>query len=57
MVIGSRAALRWIEHFDGTLELIDWIERWALDPLSGRLPVRDEVEVEDEIPVLVGRIS
>ena len=46
-----------VEHFDGTLELIDWIERWALDPLSGRLPARAEVEEDDEIPVLVGRVS
>ena len=46
-----------VEHFDGTLELINWIERWALDPLSGRVPAAFEVEVEAEIPVLVGTDS
>jgi UDP-2,3-diacylglucosamine pyrophosphatase LpxH len=42
-----------VEHFDGRLELIDWIERWALDPLSGRVPATVEVEAEGEIPELV----
>jgi UDP-2,3-diacylglucosamine pyrophosphatase LpxH len=46
-----------VEHFDGTLELINWVERWALDPLSGLLPIRAEVEEEAEIPALVGTLS
>jgi hypothetical protein len=46
-----------VEHFDGRLELINWIERWALDPLSARLPAPVEVEQDDEIPVLVGTDS
>src|ERR1700738_3868585 len=25
-----------VEHYDGRLELIDWIDRWALDPRTGR---------------------
>lgn len=46
-----------VEHFDGTLELINWIERWALDPLSRRLPVRAEIEAEADVPALLGGVS
>ena len=43
-----------VEHFDGRLELINWIERWALDSLSGRLPPALAVETEPQLPELVG---
>ena len=35
-----------VEHFDGRLELIDWIDQWALDPLTGRITVPDESDIE-----------
>jgi UDP-2,3-diacylglucosamine pyrophosphatase LpxH len=42
-----------VEHFDGRLELINWIEQWALDPF--RLSESTDHDVkEDEIPVLAG---
>jgi hypothetical protein len=40
-----------VEHFDGRLELIDWIDQWALDPLTGRITVPDDSDAET--PVLV----
>src|SRR5246500_1187823 len=40
-----------VEHFDGRLELIDWIDRWALDPLAGRIAVPEDVDAE--APALV----
>jgi hypothetical protein len=47
-----------VEHFDGRLELINWIDQWALDLLTGRVPVALEVELEleaeDEVSVLLG---
>jgi UDP-2,3-diacylglucosamine pyrophosphatase LpxH len=43
-----------VEHFDGRLELINWIDEWALDPLTGRVPAAAELEEEVEIPVLIG---
>ena len=43
-----------VEHFDGRLELINWIDEWALDPLTGRVPAATELEEEDEVPVLIG---
>jgi hypothetical protein len=43
-----------VEHFDGRLELINWIDRWALDPLSEGVPAAAEVEVDDEVPALLG---
>jgi len=43
-----------VEHFDGRLELINWIEQWALDPLTGRLPATIEAEAEEEVSVLLG---
>jgi len=42
-----------VEHFDGRLELINWIEQWALDPLSDAVLVDHEIE-EDELPALAG---
>ena len=40
-----------VEHFDGTLELINWIERWALDPLTGQevVPVDADIELPDPV--------
>jgi UDP-2,3-diacylglucosamine pyrophosphatase LpxH len=43
-----------VEHYDGTLELVNWIERWALDPLSDEVPAADEVEADAPLPVLAG---
>jgi len=40
-----------VEHFDGRLELIDWIDLWALDPLTGRAAA--VVESDIEAPALV----
>jgi UDP-2,3-diacylglucosamine pyrophosphatase LpxH len=42
-----------VEHFDGRLELINWIERWRLDPLSGRVPTPTDVEIDPVVPNLV----
>lgn len=33
-------------HFDGRLELIDWIDRWAFDPLTGRATVPGDSSAE-----------
>jgi UDP-2,3-diacylglucosamine pyrophosphatase LpxH len=43
-----------VEHFDGRLELINWIDQWALDPLSGRVPAELEAAAEAEVPALLG---
>ena len=40
-----------VEHRDGRLELIDWVDRRALDPLLLETP--DEPEAEIEEPALV----
>jgi hypothetical protein len=40
-----------VEHFDGRLELIDWIDRWALDPLTERIAVPEDFDAE--APALV----
>ena len=40
-----------VEHFDGRLELINWIDQWALDPLTGRITVPDDSDAE--APALV----
>ena len=40
-----------VEHFDGRLELINWIDQWALDPLTGRITVLDDSDAE--APALV----
>ena len=45
-----------VEHYDGRLELIHWIEQWALDPFSDAVPADHEVE-PDELPALVGANS
>jgi UDP-2,3-diacylglucosamine pyrophosphatase LpxH len=44
-----------VEHRDGRLELIDWVDRRALDPLVLQLPEEPEAEIEDaaEVPALV----
>ena len=44
-----------VEHFDGRLELIDWVDRWALDPLTGRAAA--VVESDIEAPALVDAAS
>jgi hypothetical protein len=43
-----------VEHFDGRLELINWIEQRALDPLTGRVPIAIAAEAEEEVSVLLG---
>ena len=45
-----------VEHFDGRLELITWIDEWALDRLAGRAPDAAEVEAEAEVSVLLGSV-
>ena len=35
-----------VEHFDGRLELIDWIDRWALDPLTGRIALPADLDAD-----------
>jgi hypothetical protein len=35
-----------VEHVDGRLELIDWIDRWELDPLTGRAAAVAESDIE-----------
>jgi UDP-2,3-diacylglucosamine pyrophosphatase LpxH len=44
-----------VEHHDGRLELIDWVDRWALDPLMSTMldPDEDEAEAEAEEPALL----
>jgi UDP-2,3-diacylglucosamine pyrophosphatase LpxH len=44
-----------VEHFDGRLELIDWIDRWAFDPLTDQagIPIGEEAEA----PALVDAAS
>jgi UDP-2,3-diacylglucosamine pyrophosphatase LpxH len=44
-----------VEHFDGRLELIDWIDRWALDPLTDRAVILADEDAE--VPVLVDAAS
>jgi UDP-2,3-diacylglucosamine pyrophosphatase LpxH len=44
-----------VEHFDGRLELIDWIGRWALDPLSERIALPPDLD--EEAPALVDASS
>jgi UDP-2,3-diacylglucosamine pyrophosphatase LpxH len=43
-----------VEHFDGTLELINWIERRALDPLTGWEVIPVDADIELPEPVLHG---
>ena len=40
-----------VEHFDGRLELIDWIESWSLDPLTGRVDI--EADEDAKVPALL----
>jgi UDP-2,3-diacylglucosamine pyrophosphatase LpxH len=40
-----------VEHFDGRLELIDWIDRWALDPLTDQAVILADEDAE--VPALV----
>ncbi len=42
-----------VEHFDGRLELVDWIDRAALDPLLVRMPAA-AADGEEELPALIG---
>jgi UDP-2,3-diacylglucosamine pyrophosphatase LpxH len=44
-----------VEHFDGRLELIDWLDRWALDPLTDQAAI--PVDEEAEAPALVDAAS
>ena len=44
-----------VEHFDGRLEVIDWIELWSLDPLTGQ--VDTAVDEEAEAPALLNMPS
>jgi UDP-2,3-diacylglucosamine pyrophosphatase LpxH len=43
-----------VEHFDGRLELIDWIDEWSLDPLIGRVPDADAIEANTEVSLPLG---
>jgi UDP-2,3-diacylglucosamine pyrophosphatase LpxH len=38
-----------VEHFDGRLELIHWIEQWMLDPLRGSVADEPEIEVQARV--------
>jgi UDP-2,3-diacylglucosamine pyrophosphatase LpxH len=44
-----------VEHFDGRLELIDWIDRWALDPLTDQAAI--PADEAGEVPALVDATS
>jgi UDP-2,3-diacylglucosamine pyrophosphatase LpxH len=39
-----------VEHFDGRLELIHWIENWMFDPLRGAVADEPEIEVQVQLP-------
>jgi hypothetical protein len=39
-----------VEHFDGRLELIHWIEHWMPDPLRSRVDDEPEIEVQAKLP-------
>jgi len=39
-----------VEHFDGRLELIYWIEEWMHDPLRARVDDEPEIEVQAQLP-------
>ena len=41
-----------VEHFDGRLEVLHWIDRWRLDPLATHAAARTEGELETLLPVL-----
>ena len=40
-----------VEHFDGRLELVDWVDRWAFDLLTGRIDA--PADEDAEVPALV----
>jgi UDP-2,3-diacylglucosamine pyrophosphatase LpxH len=40
-----------VERFDGRLKLVDWVDRWAFDVLTGRIDV--PVDEDAEVPALV----
>jgi len=40
-----------VEHFDGRLEVIDWIDRWALDPLIEQAAAAAESDFEASMRV------
>jgi UDP-2,3-diacylglucosamine pyrophosphatase LpxH len=44
-----------VEHFDGRLELIDWIDRWAFDLLTGQIDA--PADEDAEVPALVDATS
>ena len=44
-----------VEHFDGRLELVDWVDRWAFDLLTGRIDA--PVDEDAEIPALADATS
>jgi len=44
-----------VEHFDGRLELVDWVDRWAFDLLTGRIEA--PADEDAEVPALVDATS
>jgi UDP-2,3-diacylglucosamine pyrophosphatase LpxH len=44
-----------VEHFDGRLELVDWVDRWAFDLLTGRIDA--PADEDAEVPALVDAAS
>ncbi|MGA7264162.1 MAG: hypothetical protein WBX30_25195, partial [Stellaceae bacterium] len=45
-----------VEHFDGRLELVHWIEDWMHDPLRRRVDDEPEIEVKAQLPEFATRI-
>jgi UDP-2,3-diacylglucosamine pyrophosphatase LpxH len=39
-----------VEHMDGRLEVINWVELRALDPLHPQRPIRDAEDIEEPAP-------
>jgi hypothetical protein len=39
-----------VEHFDGRLELVHWIEHWMYHPLRGQVIDEPEIEVQARLP-------
>ena len=44
-----------VEHFDGRLELVDWVDRWAFDLLTGRIEA--PADEDAEVPALADATS
>ena len=44
-----------VEHFDGRLELVDWVDRWAFDLLTGRIDA--PADEDAEVPALIDATS